>query len=126
MGRRGFESRLFTCQKLIQRNESQSIILDVDMLSALTAGLIRCIHIDSFYQLMKDVRGKLLDTYLLAGFLNELLNVLNLCFLYFDFFLQTDDLSFQFFLFRFIGLTHHIKALIAQLAACVILINLDE
>ena len=102
MGRRGFESRLFIWQKLIQRDESKSIILDVDMLSALAAGLIRCIHIDGLYQFMKDIRGKLLDANILACLLNKLLNVLNLCFLYFDFFLQTDDLSFQFFLFGFI------------------------
>ena len=78
MGRRGFESRLFTCQKLIQRNESQSIILDVDVLSTLTAGLIRCIYIDGLYQFVKDIGGKLLDANMLAGFLNKLLNVLNI------------------------------------------------
>ena len=60
------------------------------MLSALAAGLIRCIYIDGLYQLMKDIWGKFLDANMLAGFLNKLLNVLNLCFLYFDFFLQTD------------------------------------
>ena len=66
MGRRGFESRLFTCQKLIQRDESQTVVLDVDMLSALAAGLIRCIHIDGFYQFIKDIRGKLLNADMLA------------------------------------------------------------
>ena len=84
----------------------------MDVLSALAAGLIRCIYIDGLYQLMQDIRGKRLNADILAGFLNELLNVLNLCFLYFDFFLQADDLGFQFFLFRLIGLAHHIKALI--------------
>lgn len=84
----------------------------MDVLSAFAAGLIRCIHIDGFYHLMKDIRGKLLYANILAGFLNEFLNVLNLCFLYFDSFLQTDELSFQFFLFCLIGLAHHIKALI--------------
>ena len=34
MGRRGFEPRLFTCQKLIQRDKSKSIVLDVDIPSS--------------------------------------------------------------------------------------------
>ena len=52
---------------------------------------------------MKNIGGKLLDADMLACFLNKLLNVLNLCFLYFDFLLQTNDLGFQFFLFCFIA-----------------------
>ena len=48
------------------------------MLSALAAGLIRRIYIGGLYQFMKDIRGKFLDADILAGFLNELLNVLNL------------------------------------------------
>ena len=60
------------------------------MLSALAAGLIRSIYIDGFYQFMKDIGGKRLDANILACLLNKLLNVLNLCFLYFDFFLQRE------------------------------------
>ena len=86
------------------------------MLSALAAGLIRCIYIDGLYQFVKDIRGKLLDANIMACFLNKLLDVLNLCFLYFDFPLQTDDLSFRFFLFRFISAGHFHKAFIRELA----------
>ena len=33
----------------------------MDVLSALAAGLIRCIYIDGLYQLMQDIRGKRLE-----------------------------------------------------------------
>ncbi len=45
------------------------------MLSALAAGLIRCIYIDGLYQLMQDIRGKLPNANILACFLNKLLNM---------------------------------------------------
>lgn len=67
------------CRKLIQRDQSQSIVLDADMLSALAAGLSRRVCIDGLYRLMKDIRGEFSNADILVCFLNILLNALNLC-----------------------------------------------
>ena len=59
-------------------------------------------------------------------FLDELLNVFVLSFLYFQILPERDDFRFQLLLFCFVGLTHHVKAFITQLALGVVLVNLYE
>ena len=98
--------------QFFQRDKADAIVLDVDVLSALAAGLVRCFHIDGFNQFSKHIRVDFLDTYILFCLRNELFNVFNLSFLYFDFLSQSDNLCFKLFLFRFVALAHHIKAFI--------------
>lgn len=47
--------------QFIQRDKPDTIILDVDILSALVAGLVRCVHIDRLYKLSEGVRVKFFD-----------------------------------------------------------------
>lgn len=59
-------------------------------------------------------------------FLNKLLHIFVLTFLYFNFLSQGDYLSFQLLLLCLIAIAQHIKAFITQSSAGVVLINLDE
>ena len=56
----------------------------MDVLHPLTAGFVRCIHIDGRHQLTQSVAVQFFNTDILVRFLNELLNVFVLSFLYFD------------------------------------------
>ena len=72
------------------------------------------------------IRVKLLHPHIAFGFLNELFNALVLPLLYFNFLLQLDSFCFELFLFRLIALAQHIEAFVIQLAAGVVLVDLDE
>ena len=96
------------------------------MLPALTAGLVRYVHIDGLNKLSQRIRVKLLHPHIAFGFLNELFNALVLPLLYFNFLLQLDSFCFELFLFRLIALAQHIEAFVIQLAAGVVLVDLDE
>ena len=67
--------------QFFQRDKADTVILDVDVLSALAAGLIRCFHIDGFNQLSQHIWINFLDAYILFSLWNELFNVFNLSFL---------------------------------------------
>lgn len=117
---------LFPFHQFIQRDKAQPVELDMDVLHPLAAGLVRSVHIDCGHQLTQRVAVQFLNAHILVRFLNELLNVFVLSFLYFNLLLQGDRFHFQLFLLRFIGLAQHIIAFIRQPPAGVVLINLDE
>ena len=50
--------------QFFQRDKADSIVLDVDVLSAFTAGLVRCFHIDGLNQLSEHIRVDFLDSIL--------------------------------------------------------------
>ncbi len=54
------------------------------MLCALAGGFIWGIRIYRFYQFMRAIGCKFLNSHILTGFLNECFNVFILCFLYID------------------------------------------
>ena len=60
----------------------------MDVLHPLSAGLIRGIHIDGRHQFTESIRGEFFNMNVLVRFLDELLNILDLLFLYFDFLLD--------------------------------------
>ena len=60
----------------------------MDVLHPLSAGLIRGIHIDSRHQFTESIRGEFFNMNVLVRFLDELLNILDLLFLYFDFLMK--------------------------------------
>ena len=76
----------------------------MDVLYPLAAGLVRCIHIDGRHQLAQRIAVQFFNADILVRFLNELLNVFVLSFLYFNLLLQGDRFRFQLLLLRFIGL----------------------
>jgi len=79
----------------------------VDALAALAAGLVRGLHIDGLHQFPEGIGVKGLDAHILVRFLDELLNVLVLSFLYFNILPQSDDLGLQLFLLRLIALAKY-------------------
>ena len=62
----------------------------------------------------------------LVRFLDELFNILNLLFLYFNFLLDGENFLFQLLLFGIVALTHHVEAVIAKLSVNIVLVNLHE
>ena len=79
----------------------------MDVLYPLAAGLVRCVHIDGRHQFTQRVAVQFLNADILVRFLNELLKVFILSFLYFNLLLQGDRFRFQLLLLRFIGLAQH-------------------
>lgn len=51
----------FPFHQLIQRDKTQSIVLDVDVLYPLAAGLVRCVHIDGRHQFTQSVAVQFLN-----------------------------------------------------------------
>ena len=96
------------------------------MLGALAVDFDRGIHIDCLHQFSQGIGVKLLNAHILVRFLDELLNIFVLPLLYFQILPERDDFRFQLLLFCFVGLTHHVKAFITQLALGVVLVNLYE
>ena len=105
---------------------SPSLILDVDILSALTAGLVRSLYIDRLNQLPEGVGVKRINSHILLRRLDELFNILALSRLYLNLLPQTDNLGLKLLLLRLVALTQHIKPLVTQASAGVVLVNLDE
>ena len=75
----------------------------MDVLHPLSAGLIRSIHIDSRHQFTESIWGEFFNMDVLVRFLNELFNILDLLFLYFDFLLDREDGLFQLLLLGIVG-----------------------
>ena len=84
----------------------------MDVLYPLAAGLVRCVHIDGRHQFAQSIAVQFFNADILVRFLNELLNVFVLSFLYFNLLLQGDRFRFQLLLLRFISLAQHIIAFI--------------
>ena len=96
----------------------------MDVLHPLSAGLIRGIHIDGRHQFTESIRGEFFNMNVLVRFLDELFNILDLLFLYFNFLLDGENFLFQLLLFGIVALTHHVEAVIA-IPGYANLINLD-
>ncbi len=96
------------------------------LLSALTAGLVRCIYIDCLDKLSEGIGCQLREGAVSPYPLNKLLYILCLLFLFMDLLLQTLDLGFEVFLFLGVVFAHHGKALIIQPTGDIVLINADE
>ena len=96
------------------------------LLSALAAGLVRCIHIDRLDKLSEGIGRQLRKGAVPLYPLNKLLYILCLLFLFMDLLLQTFDLGFEVFLFLGVVLAHHGKALIIQPTGDIVLVNADE
>ena len=71
----------------------------MDVLHPLSAGLIRGIHIDSRHQFTESIRGEFFNMNVLVRVLDELFNILDLLFLYFNFLLDGENFLFQLLLF---------------------------
>ena len=97
-------------------DKADAVIFDVDMLSALAAGLVRCFHIDCLYHLAQHTRVDFLDVHIFVCCSDEPFNIFVLSFLYFNLLPQSDNLCFKLFLFCFVVLAHHLKSLVVQLA----------
>ena len=98
----------------------------MDVLHPLSAGLIRGIHIDSRHQFTESIGGEFFNMDVLVRFLDELFNILNLLFLYFDFLLDREAVLFQLLLLGIVTLAHHVEAGIAQLSTGVVLVDFHE
>ena len=96
------------------------------LLFALAAGLVGCFHINRLYKLSEGVWREFCERGVSAYSLNKLFNVFYLSFLYFDFFLQIHDFNFKLHLLVLVGLAHHGKTLVAQIALGVVLVDFDK
>lgn len=96
------------------------------LLLALSAGLVRCLYINRFYKLSEGVWREFCEVGVSVCPLNKLFKVFYLSFLYFDFFLQIYDFNFELRLLILVGLAHHGKAVIVQLALGVVLVDFDK
>lgn len=81
------------------------------LLSALAAGLVRCIYIDRLDSIVGQFREGAVPLYPL----NKLLYIFCLFFLFMDLLLQTFDLGFEVFLFLGVVLAHHGEAFVVQI-----------
>lgn len=72
--------------QFIHGNVANKVIFDMYPLFAFSAGLVRCLHINSLYKLSESVWRKFREVSVSAYPLNKLLKVFYLSFLYFDFF----------------------------------------
>ena len=95
-------------------------------LFALTAGLVGCFHINRLYKLSEGVWREFCECGVSAYPLNKLFKVFYLSFLYFDFLLQIYDFNFKMRLLVLVGLAHHGKAFVAQIALGVLLVDFDK
>lgn len=95
-------------------------------LFALTAGLVRCLHINRLYKLSERIWCKFCEVGVSACPLNKLFKVFYLSFLYCNLFLQIYDFNFELRLLILVGLAHHGKAIIVQLALDVVLVDFDK
>lgn len=98
----------------------------MDILPPLAAGLVRGLHIDRLHQFPEGVRVKRINRYILLRRLDELFNILALSRLYLNLLSQTNNLGLKLLLLRLVALAQHIKPLITQASAGVVLVNLDE
>lgn len=96
------------------------------LLLALAAGLVRCLYINRLHKLSESVWREFCEVGVSVYPLNKLLKVFYLSFLYFDFVLQIDDFSFKLRLLVLVGLAHHGKAFIVQLALGVVLVDFNK
>ena len=95
-------------------------------LFAFTAGLVWCLHINRLYKLSEGVWREFCEVGVSACPLDKLFKVVYLSLLYFDFSLQIYDFNFELRLLILVGLAHHGKAVIVQLALGVVLVDFDK
>lgn len=86
------------------------------LLLTLAAGLAGCFHINRLYKLSEGVWRELCERGISAYPLNKLFKVFYPSFLCFDFFLQICDFNFKLRPFVLVGLAHHGKTLVVQIA----------
>ena len=96
------------------------------LLSALAAGLVRCIYIDRLDKLSEGIGGQFREGAVSLYPLDKLLYILCLLFLFMNLLLQILDLGFEVFLFLGVVLAHHGKAFIVQPTCDIVLVNADE
>ena len=100
----------------------QPIILDMDVLHPLSAGLIRGIFIDGRCQFTESM-GEFFNMNVLVRFSDELFNILDLLFLFMNLLLQILDLGFEVFLFHGVVFAHHGESFIIQPTGYIVLVN---
>ncbi len=96
------------------------------LLLALTAGFVGCLHINRLYKLSESVWREFCECGVSAYPLNKLFKVFYLSFLYFAFFLQIYDFNFKLRLLVLVGLAHHGKTFVAQIALGIVLVDFDK
>ena len=74
----------FLLHQLVHGNKSHKVVGDTDVLPPFAAALVRRFNIDRLHKLPQSVRGQLLQILVLVYPLDELLQVFNLSFLYFN------------------------------------------
>lgn len=116
----------FLFHQFVHRDKTHKVIRDADALSALPAALVRCFDVDALDKLPQGVGGHFLQILVFVYPLDELLQIFNLSFLYFDFLLQGLDFRFKLHLLVLIGLAHQRKPFIRELSGHIILIDTDE
>ena len=74
----------FLFYQLVHGNKAHKVIGDTDVLSPFAAALVRRFDVDRLYKLPQSVRGQFLLIRVLVYPLDELIQVFNLSFLYFN------------------------------------------
>ena len=116
----------FLFHQFVHRDKTHKVIRDADALSALPAALVRCFDVDALDKLPQGVGGHFLQILVFVYPLDELLQIFNLSFLYFDFLLQGLDFHFKLHLLVLIGLAHQCKPFIRKFSGHIILIDTDK
>ena len=78
----------FLFHQFVHRDKTHKVIRDADALSALPAALVRCFDVDALDKLPQGVGGHFLQILVYVYPLDELLQIFNLSFLYFNILLQ--------------------------------------
>lgn len=116
----------FLIHQFIQRDKTHKVIGDADVLPPLAATLVGSFNIHSLNKFPQGIGRELVQILVFVYPLDELLQIFNLSFLYFNILLQGLDFQFKLFLLSFIASAHHRKPFIADASRHIVLIDADE
>ena len=107
-------------------DKAHKVTGDADALSALPAALVRSFDADAFDKFSQGVGCHFLQILVFICPLDELLQIFDLSFLYFDFLPQGLDFHFMLCLLVLIGLAHQREPFIREFPGNISLIDTDE
>ena len=99
---------------------------NTDVLPPLAAALARGFNVDRLDKFPQSVGRKLLQILVFVCPLDELFQILNLSFLYFNILLQSLDFHFELRLFLLISPAHHRKPFIRNASCHIVLVDTDK
>ena len=106
-------SRRFCLGQFVQRDEPDTVVLDIDVLDSVAAAFVGCADVNGFHQFMQHGTIQLFDIDVGFNRLNELLYSFILLFLYFDFLSQTDRIFLKLLLLGFLVLAEQFVLAVA-------------